>query len=391
MKNEYTLVKDQRTLEQVCSEEANTPWLCFDTEFVGEKRYFTRLCLIQMSTPRHQYIIDPFSISDLSPFLALIQDPGICKITHAGENDYRLLYQAYGILPQNVFDTQIASGFLGYRYPVSFKRLVEGELKISLSKSHTVANWETRPLGEKQLAYALEDIMPLPALWQQLSSHLEKKNRLHWAEEEFLVLEKADFYDRDPHQEALTSNLIRSLNRKERLFLLRLFEWRRKTAETKDYSKEMVLPAKLISHIVRAMRSGKDALRDNRRVPTKIAMDHWDTFMELYSRPGTPEELAVLQQVPAETEEDPREELLLEMLYLVIKFQCLENQVSPSMVLSRNNLKQAKNDPEFIESYFGSGWRKELLGSTFTKWVSQYEKLGVVIKNDEIAIRIQTE
>ena len=102
-------------------------WLAFDTEFIGEKRYYTLLCLIQVKCETGTYLLDSLKIPDLTPFLRLIEDERITKITHAGDNDYRLLNILYGTIPKNIFDTQIAAGFIGYRYPMSFGKLVEAE------------------------------------------------------------------------------------------------------------------------------------------------------------------------------------------------------------------------------------------------------------------------
>ncbi|MCB9298190.1 MAG: hypothetical protein H6559_34485 [Lewinellaceae bacterium] len=84
------------------------------------------------------FLIDPIRLKNLDPFLDLVADPGITKITHAGDNDYRLLNNLFGIVPVNVFDTQVAVSFVGYNYPVSFRKLVESELNVHLKKGYAV-------------------------------------------------------------------------------------------------------------------------------------------------------------------------------------------------------------------------------------------------------------
>ena len=152
----------------------------------------------------------------------MLTNPEIVKITHAGDNDYRLMHANYGIIPQNVFDTQLASGFIGYKYPISFRKLVEAELDVYLSKGYAVADWEGRPFKTKQLKYALNDVVPLPKLWQNLKTKLEEKSRVEWAKEEFSMFELEDFYKKEQHKEALGSNLMRALNPKEKVFLIQL-------------------------------------------------------------------------------------------------------------------------------------------------------------------------
>lgn len=384
----FEFITTKEGLEQFAQINANVEWMCFDSEFVGEKRFTTRLCLIQVATVHGFFLIDPFPLKTLGPFLKMIEDPNIIKITHAGENDYRLLYATHGTIPKNTFDTQIAAGFLGYRYPLAFKKLVETELKINLNKSFTVADWEARPFNQNQLKYAIQDIEPLYDLWKKQEAELTKQDRLHWAQEEFRVLEREAYYARDPHHEALTSDLMKSLNKRERLFLLRLFEWRRKTAEDKNYSKEMVLPSKFMSQIVRSMRSGRAGLRENRRIPDKFAGDLWPVMNELYSREMSEDEKFLLLQVPSEDEENANEEILTEFLYLIIRHQCMQKGVSHSLALPRNWFKKIKNDPAFAEEVFNQGWRKELFGDSFVRWLSQPDNLRIDIKPDVIELRL---
>lgn len=384
----FELITTKEGLEHFAQINADIEWMCFDSEFVGEKRFTTRLCLIQVATEHGLFLIDPFPLKNLGPFLKMIEDPKIVKVTHAGENDYRLLYATHGTIPKNTFDTQIAAGFLGYRYPLAFKKLVETELKINLNKSFTVADWEARPFNQNQLKYAIQDIEPLYDLWKKQEAELNRHQRLHWAQEEFRTLEREAYYARDPHHEALNSDLMKSLNKRERLFLLRLFEWRRKTAEEKNYSKEMVLPSKFMSQIVRSMRSGRAGLRENRRIPDKFAGDLWPVMNELYIREISEDEKFLLRQVPTEEEENANEEILTEFLYLIIRHQCMQNGVSHALALPRNWFKKIKNDPGFAEEVFTQGWRKELFGDSFIRWLSQPDNLRIDIKPDVIELRL---
>lgn len=386
MDHVYTFIDSTSALKDFAHQNQDVDWLCFDTEFVGEKRYLTQLCLIQVATEHGNYLIDPLLVDDLTPFLSLLQDPAIRVITHAGENDYRILYHQYGILPKNTFDTQIAAAFTGYNYPVSFRRLVSSELGVKLKKSFTVADWEKRPLSKETIGYALNDILYLYELWQRLRTNLLADDRLRWAEEEFAPLETADYYYRDPDHEALTSNLMRNLNKTERLFILRLFRWRRELAERKNKSKEMILSTKLFGHIVRSMRSGKKALLQNRRFPSHLADRYWGDFEVLYEAPVTEEEKEVVKRIPVDEKEDPKEKLLMEVLYNIIKLKCMEYDIDVSIALPRGDFKKIKEEPDHAEHLFAHSWRRELFGSTFTEWLQQPDKLHVAIEPNQISL-----
>ncbi|MEM1215708.1 MAG: HRDC domain-containing protein [Bacteroidota bacterium] len=384
----YNLVETQAQLDHFYETVRDVDWLCFDTEFVGEKRFKTLICLIQIASSKGNFLLDPLRLPNVDRLLDLIADPKILKITHAGENDYRLLYQQYGVLPQNTFDTQIAAGLLGYHYPSSLSKIVAGELQRHLRKGFAVTNWEARPFSQKQLDYALEDVVILEPLWQKLTEGLEATGRLAWMNEECQHLESKDFYFQDPYHEALNSNLIGSLKTREQIFLLRLFRWRRDEAERTDQSKNMVLQTKSISQIVKAMRGGEQGLKENRRIPDFLVRKYGRKWINLYQTPVTDEEKAVLKRLPKAPQEDARDELLLELLYLLMKYRCLEEEVSHSLVMPRSAIRRMKNDPKILDNILGSGWRKELLGTEFVHWLSDYDQLELKIEGGQIGIRM---
>ncbi|HKK78426.1 MAG TPA: HRDC domain-containing protein [Phaeodactylibacter sp.] len=391
MKNElmedYTLIETPDALDQFYEEHKNLDWLGFDTEFVGEKRYTTRLCLIQTISDKGLYLIDPIRLQErLGPFLRLIEDARIEKITHAGDNDYRLLYNLYGILPRNVFDTQVVGGFVGYKYPTSFRKLVEGELGKRLKKGYAVADWEARPLKNKPIKYALDDVIPLPGLWRSLKEKLKEREREHWADEELQRLEQEAFYYKDPHHDALNSNLMRNLNTKEKAFLLRLYAWRDQLAKKRDHSKEMVLASKYIGHIVRGIPSGANALQQNRRIPNKLAQKYGKEFESLYKKDISPEEQEILARVPSEADISPKEQVLMELLYHVIKYRCLEEDISINMVVPRNLLKTIRSGEETAKEAVGDGWRKEMLGKYFIDWLATAKDMNVQLADDKIVL-----
>jgi ribonuclease D len=382
----YTLIEDASALEAFYENHRDITWMAFDTEFVGEKRFITSLCLIQVYSEKGVFLIDPLRLKDMAPFLRLITDPNIIKITHAGENDYRLLNDLYGITPRNVFDTQIASAFVGYKYPVSFRKLVEGELKKFLKKGFAVADWESRPLTHRHIQYAIDDVKPLPALWKSLSGKLDAMGRLHWAQEEVRQWETELYYEKDPYNEALNNNMMKSLNEREQVFLVRLLDWRRQMAKSRNHSKEMVLPAKYLSHIIRGIPSGPEALKHNRRVPDKLVDRFGETFAQLYAQEITAEERAVLGRLPSEEEENPKEETTVEMLYLAIKYKCLEEDISVNVALPRNAIRKIRAKDENALELLQSGWRKEFLGAYFLEWLASATELEMQLEPDRIIL-----
>lgn len=384
----YLLVQTIQTLKQFEEENRQIPWMCFDTEFVGEKRFYTRLCLIQVYTPAGIYLLDPFALPDLEPFLKIMADPAVEKITHAGENDYRLLQNVYGILPANLFDTQVAAGFAGYKYPISFAKLVESELTHSLDKSYAVADWEARPFSPKQLQYALEDVIYLPELANRLKEKLSQNNRLSWALNECSLFERPDYYERDPYKEALSSGILRSLRPREQVFLLRLYNWRTEEARRLDYSKEMVLSAKIIPTLVRSVASGMDALQANRRLPPKLVQRHGAEFVKISQAPPTPEEKEVLKQALKSTDEDPEHEIIMEVLHLLIRYRCLQEGISSDLVMPRGILNKLKADLDYFDDTLESGWRRQFLGEEIIGWLRNRHHLEIEFLNGRFELKL---
>ena len=383
---DYTFLDTPEALQQFYQEHRNIDWMGFDTEFIGEKRYQTLLCLIQISTERGYYLLDPMVVTDLGPFLKLIEDPDIIKITHAGDNDYRLLYRAYGTVPANVFDTQVAAAFCGHRYPTSFAKLVEAEVGEKVGKGYAVTDWSKRPMSEKQIKYALTDVLYLRQLYDTITEKLRASGRLEWALEECNLMASEDYYYRDPNHEFLNSNIARSSRTKERVFLLRLYEWRRAQAEQRNYSKEMILPGKLIGQLVRGVKGGKQSMQDNRRLPGKTIGRYGDLFVKLYEDPATAEELKVVKSIQRVTQDDEEDDMIVELLYLLMKYRANEADISHALVMPRNAIRRMKQDESVRKSILGSGWRRELLGEDFVGWLKNFDHLQLKIEGGKISL-----
>jgi ribonuclease D len=359
----------QADFDAVMEQLASHTWIGFDTEFVGERTFVPILCLLQIVSEEGIYLIDTLKIKHLEPFLGLVVNPDILKITHAGDNDYRLLYTLFGTVPANTFDTQIAAGFVGYNYPAGFGRIVEKELRVSISKSHTVADWEARPLDAKALNYAVEDVKFLPQLHAKLSHKLNKGQRTAWAKEENLKWEVESFYSVDPYKEALSSDFIHQLDRREQVFLMRIYAWRRSRAAQLNVPKEQVVQSRHISTILRAIKDGQGAVRANRTLPEGPWKRYQNDWRQLWETTPSRDELDLLKNMPKPPIENPEAEWNYELLYHLVKRQCLECEISSALLLPRGDFNKLKNnDPDFDQSLL-SGWRSTLLGPQLTYWL----------------------
>ena len=137
-------------LMELCVQLRGNPWLALDTEFLREKTYYPKLCLLQIATPELVACIDPLALEDLSPLLDVIYEDGITKVLHAARQDMEIFFHLRNTLPSPVFDTQIAALLLGFPDQIGYGNLVKGTLGIELEKLHTRTDWSRRPLSDEQ-------------------------------------------------------------------------------------------------------------------------------------------------------------------------------------------------------------------------------------------------
>ena len=371
MNQQVHFLDTQDIFEKVMAEIASHPWIGFDTEFVGEKYYIPVLGLLQIIAGNDIYLVDTIKIRNLDAFLRIVSDPEVLKITHAGDNDYRLLFTLFGVTPRNTFDTQIAAGFVGYNYPSGFGKIVEKELRVTLAKSHTVADWEARPLDPKAVEYAIEDVKYLPALHEQLTRKLKRHHRESWAREENRKWEVPSFYAVDPDRELFSNDLVHQLDAREKVFLMRLYRWRIKTASELNIPRETVLQSRYISTIVRATKGGANSFKANRTMHENVWRKHLDTWQQLWKEPATPDERSILDGLVRPAQEDPEREWTMELLYHFVKKQCLEHEISAALLLPRGDFNRLKSGSEDFDHSLLEGWRAELLGDGLVQWLRE--------------------
>ncbi|MFZ4634880.1 MAG: ribonuclease D [Saprospiraceae bacterium] len=370
-------IEEQAEFDRVMQTLAHEPWIGFDTEFVGEKSYVPVLCLIQVVSENDIYLLDTLKLKDLSAFLRLVEDPEILKITHAGDNDYRLLHTLYKTVPQNTFDTQISAGFVGYNYPAGFGKIVEKELKVNLAKSHTVADWEARPIDPKALEYAIEDVKYLPALHAKLSAKLRRQNREGWAREENRKWEVESFYFVDPYKEVFGNDYIHQLDFKGKVFLMRLYQWRRDKAAEQNVPRETILQSRHISTVIRAGKDNFRSGKSNRTISESVWRRHQSDWMELWKKDITDDETAFIQALPEPAPDDPEREWTMELLYHFVRRQCLDHEISAALLLPKGDFNKLKAGESSFNAHLLEGWRAELLGQTLVDWLKRNGRLNL--------------
>lgn len=208
-------------------------FLAFDLEADSMYHFAEKVCLIQVGTPKATYIIDPLSIPDLSPLSKVLSDPDIVKIFHGADYDIRSLYRDFQITIYNLFDTELASRFLG-NAETGLNAVLQNRFGITLEKKYQKKDWSQRPLPEPMIAYAAGDVQYLILLYQIQKKELAKKGRLGWVEEECrdLTLVRSGVLNKRPLFTRIKG--AGRLDRRSLAALEALLEFRLQIAEQKD-------------------------------------------------------------------------------------------------------------------------------------------------------------
>jgi ribonuclease D len=231
-------VDDDVALGEVVEQLLHVEAFAVDTEFHREKTYFPQLALIQLAWDDQIALVDPLAV-DLTPFAAALEGPAVV-VMHAASQDLEVLDLACGALPRDLFDTQLAAGFVGHSLP-SLASLVERFRGLHLPKGDRLTDWLRRPLGADQRRYAASDVEHLLGLRDELTALLEARGRLAWAEAEFEVLRARGRVVRAPDDAWLRIKEARSLRGEVAAVARSVAAWRERRAAQLDQPVRFVL------------------------------------------------------------------------------------------------------------------------------------------------------
>jgi ribonuclease D len=193
-------------LAEFCTRAAAHPYVTVDTEFLRERTYWAKLCLIQLALPGKgegdAVLVDPLADEglDLAPLYELFRNPDVVKVFHAARQDLEIFCVEGGVIPAPLFDTQIAAMVCGFGEQVGYETLVRKLARASVDKTSRFTDWSRRPLTEAQKAYALADVTHLRVVYESLAKSLKKSGRLHWLEEELALLSDPATYVTRPEE-----------------------------------------------------------------------------------------------------------------------------------------------------------------------------------------------
>lgn len=233
-------------LADFCARAARHPFVTVDTEFLRERTYYSKLCLLQIAYPGEDddsaAIIDPIAGGDalsLAPLYDLFRDSNVVKVFHAARQDLEIFHVDAGVIPAPLFDTQVAAMVCGFGDQVSYETLVRKICKAEVDKSSRFTDWSHRPLSEAQLRYAIADVTHLRTIYLHLSDRLHRTNRESWVAEEMAVLMDPATYRTDP-ADAWARVKARPGSNKMLAALVELARFREEYAQDRDVPRSRV-------------------------------------------------------------------------------------------------------------------------------------------------------
>jgi ribonuclease D len=357
----------------------------FDTEFMGEGRYRTLLCLIQLAVPdganaERIELIDPLEQDlDGAPLAAMLADPAIQTVVHAGRQDVALVRRRFATDVRNVFDTQIAAGFVGLGAQSSYDTLLAEILDVRLAKSASFTRWDTRPLSPEQLSYAREDVVHLLALAAELERRLTALGRLEWAREECSFLELLSD-ERD--LEAVFARLprIRGLSPSAQTIARELVEWRERTAANADRPVQSILGDAPLVELAKRKPTSTRQLEQIRGVNAGSLHRRASEILDAVHRGNerTPEPLSYEQRQPPP---DPDDAPLIALAEAFARARAREAGLAYELLAARADLQaivaaRRVGDRE-ADVRTLRGWRRELVGAELLELLDGRVSLSV--------------
>ncbi len=379
MVKEWTWVDTQKGLDELVIELCNVTEIALDTEFHRERTYYAKLALVQIGWKDKVALIDPFPL-DLNSLEAVFSRP-ITVILHAGTQDLEILSRAVGILPQSIFDTQLAAGFVGFSNP-SLALLSERLLGISLPKGDRLTDWTKRPLTESQLRYASSDVVHLVALKAEIERRLSAMGRLEWAWDESKILLEKDRRGVPVEQAWWKIKECRHLKGDSRKVAQALAAWRETRASTLDVPVRYVLSDLAVAVIAQEIPRSAEGLSVLRGVESRFLVQGMDReIIEVVSRGRSMAEGELC--LPKVVESDKRMKPVAGLAITWVAQLAQSLKIDPLLLATRADIVGYLNGEE--DSRLSSGWRNEILGEPITK-LSKGELALAVSANGELEL-----
>lgn len=362
----HQVITNDQQLSQFCSELRDAERIAFDTEFVSERTYRPQLCLVQVAVEDRLAVIDTLAVGEMRPFWELLADGSHETIVHAGREEVCFSLESIGRPPARLFDVQIAAGLIGLEYPAGYGSIVFKLLRKAAAKHETRTDWQRRPLSDRQIDYALDDVRHLHALRDRLHERLAQLGRLEWLETEIAAWFESVVASRDENRWRRVSGSA-GLGARELAVVRELWRWRDAEARQRNCPVRKLLRDDLIVELAKRRSADEKHIRSVR------GLDRGDLQRQIPSLSRAIETALKLPEgeLPrtARRDTNPNLSMVSQFLASALTSICRAAQVAPSMVGTASDVRELIADRLGFSStsdeppVLTQGWRAEVVGN----------------------------
>ena len=356
----YMYIATQENLAAFVERARSSSVLAIDTEFLREKTYYAKLCLLQMATDDEVVIVDPFEMDDLSVLAPLLTDERIVKLFHAAGQDLEIILREVGVLPRPVFDTQIAAALLGHTQQIGYAALVHAECGVSLKKIDSFTDWSRRPLSASQRDYAADDVVYLPRLYAGMRAALEEKGRLHWLDHDFEELSDPARYEANERERFRRLKRVSQLSRRQLSAAREVAAWRELEAQRRDVPRKWVVNDEQIVEACKREARTIDELFMVRGLSDRLSTKDARAVVSLISSAlsAPPDTWPELDRCG---KSEPNVDAELDLMSALVRLRAKENGIAFPTLASHDDLARvARGYREGVDLL--RGWRRAIVG-----------------------------
>ena len=356
-----TVIADSAALAEFCRNQMRADYVTVDTEFIRDNSYWPQLCVVQIAGPAEAALIDPLVPGiDLQPILELLANREVLKVFHAARQDVEIFFHLTGRVPQPIFDTQVAAMVCGFGEQASLETLAQRLAGISIDKSSRFTDWSHRPLSERQIRYALDDVVHLRPIYERLREQLEQNRRASWLEDEMALLTDPATYRVDAG-DAWRRLKVRAGKPRFLAVLKEVAAWREEEAQRRDMPRNRLIRDEALLEIAAHAPTNVQDLARTRGLSRGVAEGRFGQGLivaveRALAKPEAdwpkPEPKPILPQGLAP---------LIDLLRVLLKSKCEAAGVAQKLVASAADLEAIAADDQ-AEVPALTGWRRKLFG-----------------------------